>query len=130
AEFAADLAMVSRGEGDPEYTDAVEFFARTYLTEGLKDLLVPAMRRLAGDPNAAPIINLQTNFGGGKTHSMLAVWHLASGRPLVDYPQEVQDLLAGTELPTARRVALVGTQIKAGAVKVMPDGTRINTIGG
>lgn len=130
AEFAADLAMVSRGEGDPEYTDPVEFFARTYLTEGLKDLLVPAMQRLSGDPNAAPIINLQTNFGGGKTHSMLAVWHLASGRPLVDYPQEVQDLLAGTELPGARRVALVGTQIKAGAVKVMPDGTRINTIGG
>ncbi|QOW01473.1 Swt1 family HEPN domain-containing protein [Rhodococcus pyridinivorans] len=130
AEFAADLAMVSRGEGDPEYTDPVEFFARTYLTEGLKDLLIPAMRRLSGDPNEAPIINLQTNFGGGKTHSMLAVWHLASGRPLVDYPQEVQDLLAGTELPTARRVALVGTQIKAGAVKMMPDGTRINTIGG
>ncbi|MGW5300922.1 Swt1 family HEPN domain-containing protein [Rhodococcus aetherivorans] len=130
AEFAADLAMVSRGEGDPEYTNPVEFFARTYLTEGLKNLLLPAMRRLSGDPNAAPIINLQTNFGGGKTHSMLAVWHLASGRPLVDYPQEVQDLLAGTELPTARRVALVGTQIKAGAVKVMSDGTRINTIGG
>ncbi|MGV5047234.1 Swt1 family HEPN domain-containing protein [Rhodococcus pyridinivorans] len=130
AEFAADLAMVSREEGDPEYTDPVEFFARTYLTEGLKYLLVPAMRRLTGDPNAAPIINLQTNFGGGKTHSMLAVWHLASGRPLSDYPQEVQDLFAGTELPRAKRVAIVGTDIKAGEVKVMPDGTRINTIGG
>ncbi|WP_026061790.1 Swt1 family HEPN domain-containing protein [Rhodococcus rhodochrous] len=130
AEFAADLAMVSREEGDLEYTDPVEFFARTYLTEGLKDLLVPAMRRLTSDPNAAPIINLQTNFGGGKTHSMLAVWHLASGRPLRDYPQEIQDLFAGTELPVAKRVALVGTDIKAGEVKVMPDGTRINTIGG
>ncbi|NLG46720.1 MULTISPECIES: Swt1 family HEPN domain-containing protein [Mycobacteriales] len=130
AEFAADLAMVSRGEGDAEYTDPVEFFQRTYLTQGLRDILGRAVRRLSGDVNAAPVINLQTNFGGGKTHSMLAVYHIASGRPLADYPQDVQDLLGGTELPTARRVALVGTQIKAGAVKTMPDGTRINTIGG
>lgn len=130
AEFAADLAMVARGEGDPEYTDPVRFFERTYLTEGIRDILSRAVRRLSGDPNAAPIINLQTNFGGGKTHSMLAVHHIASGRPLADYSQDVQDLLAGTELPVARRVALVGTQIKAGAAKVMADGTRINTIGG
>ncbi|MDG9423062.1 hypothetical protein OLF92_11300, partial [Streptococcus pneumoniae] len=84
------------------------FFQRTFLTEGLRDLTVRAVKRLSGDLNAAPIINLQTNFGGGKTHSMLAVWHLASGRPLADYPQEVQDVLAGQELPKARRVALVG----------------------
>ncbi|WP_075835625.1 MULTISPECIES: Swt1 family HEPN domain-containing protein [unclassified Rhodococcus (in: high G+C Gram-positive bacteria)] len=130
AEFAADLAMVSRGEGDSEYTDPIEFFQRTFLTEGLRDLTVRAVKRLSGDLNAAPIINLQTNFGGGKTHSMLAVWHLASGRPLADYPQEVQDVLAGQELPKARRVALVGTQIQAGAVKEMADGTKVNTLWG
>lgn len=131
AEFAADLAMVARGEGDPEYTDPIRFFQRTYLTEGLKDLLGRAVRRVAKDANAGPIINLQTNFGGGKTHSMLAVWHLLSGRPLAEFPQDVQDVLAGITLPSGiRRVALVGTDIRAGAVKTMPDGTAINTIGG
>ena len=77
-----------------DYAEPVQFFARTYLTEGLRDLIDRAVRRLAGDQNASPVINLQTNFGGGKTHSMLALWHLASGTPLGDYPQDVQDMLA------------------------------------
>ena len=53
------------------------FFQRTYLTEGLRDLLTRAVRRVSGDENAAPVINLQTNFGGGKTHSMLALYHVS-----------------------------------------------------
>jgi hypothetical protein len=76
SEFAADLYFVSHGEGSREYVDPVEFFRRTYLTEGLKDLLSRAARRIGGDMNASPVVNLQTNFGGGKTHSMLALWHL------------------------------------------------------
>lgn len=131
AEFAADLSMVARGEGDAEYTDPVEFFRRTYLTAGLKDLIKRATRRLAGDLNASPVINLQTNFGGGKTHSMLSLWHLASGRPLVDYPQELQDLLAGQELPgSVRRVALVGNQIAPSGLQPKSDGTVVRTLWG
>ncbi|BBG03922.1 MULTISPECIES: Swt1 family HEPN domain-containing protein [Pseudonocardia] len=131
AEFAADLSMVARGEGDAEYTDPVEFFRRTYLTAGLKDLIKRATRRLAGDLNASPVINLQTNFGGGKTHSMLSLWHLASGRPLVDYPQELQDLLSGQELPSSvRRVALVGNQIAPSGLQPKADGTLIRTLWG
>jgi Swt1-like HEPN len=56
AEFAADLHMVARGEGSREYVDPVEFFRRTYLTEGLRDLLSRAARRLSGDLNASPIV--------------------------------------------------------------------------
>src|SRR6266545_498169 len=82
SEFAADLYFVSLGEGSREYTDPVEFFRRTYLTVGLKDLLSRAARRVGGDLNTSPVVNLQTNFGGGKTHSMLALWHLLSGREL------------------------------------------------
>ncbi|WP_024794486.1 DUF499 domain-containing protein [Tomitella biformata] len=131
AEFAADLSMVARGEGDPEYTDPVAFFQRTFLTQGLQDLVVRAAKRLSGDMNAAPVINLQTNFGGGKTHSMLALWHLASDTPLIDFPQEVQDTLAGHDLQAdVKRVALVGTQMQAGQPNRMPDGTLVNTIWG
>ena len=76
AEFAADLAQVHRGEGADEYRNPVEFFRRTFLTEGLKRLLLGAMARLAGK-GGDPVVELQTNFGGGKTHSMLALFHLA-----------------------------------------------------
>jgi hypothetical protein len=134
AEFAADLYKVSAtGDAGKDYAEPVQFFARTYLTEGLRDLIDRAVRRLAGDLNASPVINLQTNFGGGKTHSMLALWHLASGTPLGDYPQDTQDMLAVTrfgELTGAvRRVALVGNHISpSGSLK--PDGTQVNTIWG
>jgi predicted AAA+ superfamily ATPase len=131
AEFAADLAMVARGEGDPEYTDPVEFFRRTFLTGGLRDLITRAVHRLSGDQNASPVINLQTNFGGGKTHSMLALWHLASGRPVTDYPQDIQDLLGAIRLDRPiQRVALVGNHLEPSGLKPKPDGTKINTIWG
>lgn len=133
AEFAADLFKVAQtDDAGSDYSDPVQFFTRTYLTEGLRDLLGRAVRRLAGDSNASPVINLQTNFGGGKTHSMLALWHVASGTKVGDYPQELQELLG--ELPfkdvsDVRRVALVGNHLStSGSTK--PDGTRVNTIWG
>lgn len=130
SEFAADLHVVARGEGAEEYVDAVQFFRRTYLTDGLRELLDRAVRRVSGDLNASPIINAQTNFGGGKTHSMLAAWHLFSGTPVTSYPQDVQDLVAGRALPrSVRRVAIVGTHLSPmGEVK--HDGTRVRTIWG
>ena len=81
AEFAANLAQAAKGEGPPEYSDPKEFFARTYITHGIKDLLVQALRRVSG-ANGEPVIQLKTAFGGGKTHSMLALFHLLSGRLL------------------------------------------------
>src|SRR5262249_50238995 len=78
AEVAADLWQVHLGEGTDEYRDPVEFFRRTYLTESLRRMLVGAVRRLTGK-GGDPVVQLQTNFGGGKTHSMLALYHLFSG---------------------------------------------------
>ena len=87
AEFAADLWQVHLGEGTDEYKNPAEFFRRTYLTESLKRLLVGAVQRLArGDGD--PVVDLQTNFGGGKTHSMLALYHLFSGIA----PSELTDI--------------------------------------
>lgn len=135
SEFAADLYKVAR---DPaatsgEYSDPAQFFARTYLTEGLRDLIGRAVKRLAGDANASPVVNLQTNFGGGKSHSMLALWHLAGGLPLAKFPQEAQELLTANGYPsegvTARRVALVGNHF-APQGETKEDGTRVNTLWG
>ncbi|MGB3894822.1 MAG: Swt1 family HEPN domain-containing protein [Mycolicibacter sinensis] len=132
SEFAADLYKVAfGGEQDSGYTDPVEFFGRTYLTEGLTDLIGRAVRRFSADDNAPPVINLQTNFGGGKTHSMLALWHVAAGMPISDFPQDTQDLLtangyAGTKV---NRVAIVGNHLSPAGV-THDDGTQINTIWG
>jgi hypothetical protein len=136
SEFAADLHLVHTGQAtSPEYGDPGEFFTRTYLTEGLRDLLSRALRRMSGDGNASPVVNLQTNFGGGKTHSMLALYHLFSGIPAQDMPQEIQDLVAGNGNPRleklgVRRVALVGTYLQAGSTHTKPDGTKIHTLWG
>src|ERR1039457_507085 len=80
AEFAADLWQVHLGEGTDEYKKPVEFFRRTYLTESLKHMLIGAVQRLGGQ-GGDPVVQLQTNFGGGKTHSMLALYHLFSDVP-------------------------------------------------
>lgn len=78
AEFAADLWQVRLNEGSDEYRKPVEFYRRTFLTESLKQLLIGAVRRLTGT-GGDPVVQLQTNFGGGKTHSMLVLYHLFSG---------------------------------------------------
>src|SRR5438876_1410540 len=109
AEFAADLWQVYLGEGTDEYRKPVEFFRRTYLTESLRQLLSRAVQRLAGQ-GGDPVIQLQTNFGGGKTHSMLALYHLFSGTA----PTELAGIDAVlreagvANLPATKRVVLVG----------------------
>lgn len=141
SEFAADLYRVAvkdtRGSADApasEYTDAIEFFRRTYLTDGLRELLRRSAARLAGDTNADAVINLQTTFGGGKTHSMLAVWHLFSGRPLHEFPQDVQDVLVGHHQESVgapvKRVTIVGNEISPGQPVTKPDGTVVHTLWG
>ena len=136
SEFAADLHLVHTNQvSSPEYGDPVEFFNRTYLTEGLHDLLTRAVRRLSGDSNASPVVNLQTNFGGGKTHSMLALYHLFSGKKAQDLTQEVQDLIQETKCQgfdslKVRRVALVGTYLQAGSPSIKEDGTEVCTLWG
>ncbi|HNR24369.1 MAG TPA: Swt1 family HEPN domain-containing protein [Candidatus Bipolaricaulis anaerobius] len=131
AEFAADLWQVYRGEGSDEYKNPVDFFRRTYLTESLQRLLVRAVERLAGT-GGDPVVQLQTNFGGGKTHSLLALYHLFSGKAPRELPG-VEELLAeaGVEkLPAVHRVVLVGNKISPANPTKKPDGTEVRTLWG
>src|SRR3989449_430821 len=131
AEFAADLWQVHMGEGTDEYKKPVEFFRRTYLTESLTGLLVGAVRRLAGE-GGDPVVQLQTNFGGGKTHSMLALYHLFSGTA----PGELDGIDAVLKdaevanLPAVKRVVLVGNKISPGNPVTKPDSTVVRTLWG
>ncbi|MCZ7618403.1 MAG: ATP-binding protein [Myxococcota bacterium] len=77
SEFAADIAAVHSGKATREYQEAPAFFERTFITEGMRLLLTQVAHRLAGQ-GGEPVIQLQTAFGGGKTHTMLAVYHLAT----------------------------------------------------
>jgi predicted AAA+ superfamily ATPase len=131
AEFAADLWQVYLGEGTDEYRKPGEFFRRTYLTESLKQMLVGAVLRISGN-GGDPVVQLQTNFGGGKTHSMLALFHLFSGAK----PSELAGIdavlkEAGTDkLPAVRRVVLVGNKISPGNPVKKSDGTLVCTLWG
>jgi predicted AAA+ superfamily ATPase len=133
SQFAANLYNVVNDKATREYLEPAEFFRRTYLTEGLKNLLEQAIRRISGDMNAAPVINLQTNFGGGKTHSMLALYHIFSGTPADEYPEEVRELADGVDLrelgSRVRRVVISGQDLPP-QVGTDHDGTHVNTLWG
>ena len=134
AEFAADLAQVVRGEGSFEYRDPVEFFARTYVTEGMAGLLMQALRRIGGK-DGEPVIQLKTAFGGGKTHSMLALYHMLRGTVPLDKIPAVQPVLARaglSTLPKANVAVLVGTAIDPTRVQRPPHmpGIMIHTLWG
>ena len=111
AEFAADLQQASKGDGPAEYRDPVEFFRRTYLTESLKGMLADAVQRLTG-AGGDSVVRLQTNFGGGKTHSMLALYHLCS------------ENVAPSKLPG------VDALMRDAGVSTKPDGTVVRTLWG
>ncbi|MDE0024272.1 MAG: DUF499 domain-containing protein [Spirochaetaceae bacterium] len=80
ADFAADLAQVIAGRASEEYGAPARFFARTWPTRGLKNLLANVCRRLSGaGGEAAAIFRLDTSYGGGKTHGLIALVHAVSG---------------------------------------------------
>ena len=131
AEFAADLWQVHLGEGSDEYRKPVEFFRRTYLTHSLNQMLVGAVQRLGGQ-GGDPVVQLQTNFGGGKTHSMLALYHLFSDVPQGELAgiDEVLKQAGMSRPPKVNRVVLVGNKISPGNPVTKSDGTVVRTLWG
>jgi len=78
--FAAKLNKVLLGEADLVYQDAKHFFENTFVTDGLRTLVREVLGRLSGqEPTNSPFIRLETSFGGGKTHNLIALYHLAQG---------------------------------------------------
>jgi len=75
--FAADLYGVVKKTAPGEYRDKELFFSKTYLTEGMQTLLSAVKMRLTGN-GGEPVIQIQTPFGGGKTHTMIAMYHKAN----------------------------------------------------
>ena len=130
AEFAADLARVlasDGGTGYADYTDPARFFANTYPTRGLKDLLANVCRRLSGaGGEVAAIFRLDTSYGGGKTHGLIALAHAAKGMQGVAEPEEFVD---PTLIPTVpvRVAAFDGDNANPADGRDMGEGVRAKT---
>jgi len=131
SEFAADITAVRTGKATKEYQDAAAFFQRTFITEGMRMLLTSVARRLNGQ-GGDPVIQLQTAFGGGKTHTMLAVYHLATRscplKDLVGIPA-LLDQAGLMDVPKSRIAVLDGTNMAPG--QPWKQGTQtVNTLWG
>jgi hypothetical protein len=97
AEFAADLAQVLRGNAPAQYADPKRFFSNTYPTRGLKDLLSNVCARLSKGQGVASIFRLDTSYGGGKTHGLIALVHaVRSGRSIPSISEFVDPALLPT----------------------------------
>lgn len=90
--FAADLWEVFKGNAPDEYGDPTQFFQKTYETDGLKHLLLVVEGRLNGK-GGDPVIQLQTPFGGGKTHALIAMYHRTS-----EWKVQKKAVISGTPL--------------------------------
>jgi predicted AAA+ superfamily ATPase len=131
SEFAADITAVHSGKAPVEYQDAAAFFERTYITEGMRLLLTHVAQRLSGK-GGEPVIQLQTAFGGGKTHTMLAVLHLASRKSALSDLPGIPTLIekAGLmDVPQAR-VAVIDGNAHAPGQPWKHGRTTVNTLWG
>jgi hypothetical protein len=135
AEFAADLFAVDSGNAEGDYATPRGFFGITFLTEGLKRVLTSALQRLFGQ-GGDPVIGLQTAFGGGKTHTLLAVYHLArhlkEGGDPADLPglAPVVSSLGNVPRRKPKLSAFVGSSKGTDVSLTSKDGPRLRTLWG
>src|ERR1700674_3632322 len=91
-EFMADLSRVVNGTAPADYLDPAAFFAKSYPTRGMKELLKAVCLRLSGiGGEVSSIIRLGTQYGGGKTHSLIALVHAIRGMKGVSTPENFVD---------------------------------------
>ena len=128
AEFAADLYAVRTGDAPNVYRVPDLFFDRTYATDNLKKLVRDVLRRLNGQ-GGTPVINVQVAYGGGKTHALIALLHLAEHGAELQIHSTVQEFMRFSGLDTLpqARVALLPFDkfdVKNGLLVISPDGKK------
>lgn len=127
AEFAVHLDQVRDGRAPLDYQKPEQFFERTYLTQTLTGLGAEVIRRLSGEKTeTSAVFNMATQFGGGKTHALTLLYHLAEGGPKADKWAGVARLLekAGIKsVPKAATAVFVGTEFDSLTGRGGNDGT-------
>ena len=127
SEFAVHLDHVRDGRAPSVYQNPPEFFERTFLTKNLRELASQTVRRLNGiKVETSAVFNLSTQFGGGKTHSLTLLYHLAHGGDDAKAWNGVEGILrdAGvTTIPKAGTAIFVGTEFDSLVGRGGDDGT-------
>src|SRR6266852_3396263 len=127
SEFAVHLDQVREGRAPADYQKPERFFERTYLTKNLASLASEVIRRLSGERTETnAIFNLATQFGGGKTHALTLLYHLAKHGPAASKWAGVPQLLARAGVggvPKADSAVLVGSEFDSISGRGGKDGT-------
>jgi predicted AAA+ superfamily ATPase len=131
AEFAADLFAVDAGNATEDYASPENFYRITFLTEGLRRILTTSLQRLSGT-GGDPVIGLQTAFGGGKTHTMLAVFHLSRARDLnlLEGMGPLAEKAGVKDWKPPKVAVFVGTSKGTDTPLILKDGPRVHTLWG
>jgi hypothetical protein len=127
AEFAVHLDDIRLNRAAADYLEPKRFFERTFLTANLTTLATEVIRRLSGETlETSAVFNLATQFGGGKTHALTLLYHLARGGAKADQWPGVRKLLerAGISTnPEAATAVFVGNEFDAIKGRGGDDGT-------
>jgi len=107
--YMADLGLVVESNAPKSYQDPAVFFRNTYPTEGLRTVARETFTRLSGKGAGSPVLRLETSLGGGKTHTLIALYHLATNPEAC--PAEVSEILGKVPPTRARVVAIIGTDL-------------------
>ena len=97
--FAANIEDVAAGTAPTVYQDIVQFFDRTYVTDGMRDLARRVVQTLNGTESQNRVISLQTGFGGGKTHSLISVYHIVNEAPVFRNLSVAAQVLEPRDMP-------------------------------
>jgi hypothetical protein len=127
SEFAVHLDQVRDKRAPKDYQEPERFFERTYLTKGLAEIAAEVIRRLSGEKTeTSAVFNMSTQFGGGKTHALTLLYHLAKNGPAANGWAGVGKLLhkAGlSSVPQAATAVFVGTEFDSITGRGGNDGT-------
>ena len=128
--FAATLGGVFAGAAHEEFRDPTRFLSQTYFTEDLTLMTRDVVNRLNGGPGAA-VTEVQTPFGGGKTHALLTLYHLVNSPKEALALASVREALDGLTIPENARVLVFDGQQAGGDAPVMKeDGAAVSTLWG
>jgi hypothetical protein len=132
--FAANLAEVALGNGREIYNNPIIFFSKTYFTAGLKNIAKTVLKGLNGKEDAENrVISLQTGFGGGKTHTLISLFHLCKwgkGATSSPFTQELLTFTGVPEFESANIAVFTNTTNDAANGRQAEAGVHIQTIWG
>ncbi|MDQ3799986.1 MAG: DUF499 domain-containing protein [Acidobacteriota bacterium] len=132
--FAANLAEVALGTGREIYANPILFFEKTFFTSGLKSIAKTVIKGLNGQEDADNrVMSLQTGFGGGKTHTLISLFHLAKLGKAAINSSSVKELIEATGTPefdAAKIAVFTNTTNDAANGRMTADGIHIQTIWG